>query len=203
MLEARELGVLADRLGDDLVVGIARLFIWVDRLQSLCHFALWNIENCKEGSVPYSRNVQAIVWQAATILYEAADAIAALNRARIWSKLDNPAKWAQLVAIEKRWSKDKTLKLVRDKLGAHADEVVVRSGLEAARLRRVEILMGNDITSGQASYRMGLELLLRGAGFSLTDHEQIAKTLKTDHPDFIKLVDEVFLDLLRHEGLLE
>lgn len=82
-VETKELGKIASALGEALVVAFLRLFVWADRLQSLGGFVM-RLDSKAEKS--YLRDLHAIAWTAAGVVYEAADAIQALEAAGIESK---------------------------------------------------------------------------------------------------------------------
>jgi hypothetical protein len=203
-LEVIDLEGIRQALGDELLGGFLRLFVWADRLQSLYHLAYWNDRELPRDSVAYERNLYTMVWFAGGILFEAADAIDQLAGAGVETHLSDRTAWDELRDMSRRWTNETRLRRVRNNIGFHCDPEVMKRGIEAACAegdRRI-IMAWDDETAGKTSLRAGLETLLQGMEMKVSEFGSIFEVLSEDHRRFSDLVQAVFRQVLvKHGGV--
>lgn len=203
-LEVKDLPWLREEMGERVLVAFLRCFVWADRITSIWHFHHWNTTNLPETSVAFARNLQTLVWQTAGALREAALAINGLNKAGIKGILTNPVHWDELRAMAKRWDTTKRLVDIRNKVGFHVDPATIAAGVEeASRMdQRLIVTAGDSIKGITVSRRLGLELLLSGTGMTLSEFDDLMKTIVDDSNRFGDLVELVFWDTLASLGIM-
>jgi hypothetical protein len=200
-VETRDFEALRRTLGDDLLCGLLRLFVWTDRMSSLNHLGYWSSEKLPEDSPALGRDLQTVVWFATGVLFEAAEAIQQLSDAGITSHLRSLDHWNELSAMSDRWT-GRVLRRGRNNIGFHADPQVMLRGIEAlaASGDRVQIVTSDDTTTSRSTFRLGLEALLLGTGFPLAEFERIFETLANDLGRFRDLVQLVAIEVLQYHG---
>jgi hypothetical protein len=193
-------------VGEDLLVGFLRCFVWVDRLQSIWHFHDFNIKNLPESSVAYARNSHSLASESVAVLHEAGDAVDDLNRAGIKGRLRDTARWEQLRGMAKRRKTDQRVKNFRDKVGFHVDRELMRAGLRRicaeAEGERITIMAGDDATVGRGAMGLGYIALLNGTGMEEEGYNEIIKTALDDAGPFRDLVQGTLSDLLTSMGIM-
>lgn len=202
MLETTDFERLRAALGDQVLSGFLRLFVWVDRLESLTMLGYWNIQNLPQQSVAFGRNLQTMVWFVGGALYEAARAVIQLKRAGLEARLVDLTSWHELLGFAKRWANKRELIAVRNTIAFHVDEDVIADGIAktSAGGERLPVVVGDSEKAVAASYRLGLEVLLSGTGLTLQHYETVIQTLAEDHSRFADLVAIVFYQTLNAAG---
>jgi hypothetical protein len=91
---------------------------------------------------------------------------------------------------------------MRHTIGFHVDQGLMRKGLKLAceEDRRTVILAGDGPMEGTTSFRLGLELLVKGTGFTLAEFEAVLTAVRDDSGAFGTLVQNVFIHLLKEIG---
>jgi hypothetical protein len=201
LVETRDLTALRHALGDEVLGGLLRLFVWVDRMSSLIHLGYWSNANLPAESPALARDLQTVVWFASGVLFEAADAIEQLSAAGIESQLSTRDHWNELKEMADRWTGN-ILRRGRNNIGFHADPRVMLRGIEAlaGTEEKVQISVAEGRTTSRASFRLGLEALLLGTGFSLAQFDQMFTTLAADLGRFRDLVGYVWVEVLQFHG---
>lgn len=200
--ETKDLGRLRSELGDDLLAAFLSAFVWCDRLGSAWHFHHLNLKYLEETSVAFGRNLQALTWYSAGVLYESAAAVKELEAAGVEKRLADASHWKELREMAKRWSTDKRLIRVRNNVGFHVSTKLVKRGVATAITEgdRLVIVAGDDRSAGRASRRLGLELLLKGTGMTVADFDALIEIVAADSNRFADLVEHVLLGVLKTSG---
>lgn len=201
--ETKELGKIASALGEALVVAFLRLFVWADRLQSLGGFVM-RLDSKAEKS--YLRDLHAIAWTAAGVVYEAADAIQALEAAGIESKVSDKEDWKALHEMGERWRADTVLIRLRNNIGFHIDPKVMLKGLQSAIKtgQSITIMQGDTPKAGHAYLSSGITLLIEGlaqTGIAPKDLERAITITRDDHVRLSSLVQSVLARAMTDAGL--
>ncbi len=192
-------------LGDELLCGLLRLFVWTDRASSLTHLGYWSLKNLPGGSPALGRDIQTLVWFASGLLFEAADAIQQIEAAGITAHLGTATEhWDELRKMAGRWTKNKVLRRARNNLGFHAARPEMLKGIAslAARDERVTIMESDGTTTARSTFRLGLEALLVGVGLSLRRFDALIGTIRDDWSRFPTLVQYVFMEMLHYHDII-
>jgi hypothetical protein len=200
--EAIDLDALRKAFGEDVLVGLLRLFVWADRLQSLTHLAYFTSTQLPETSCAYGRNLLAMVWFVSGSLFEAAEAIDKLEQTGFRGRLADTEPWDDLVAMALRWRTQQLLSKYRNRVGFHVDPSLIRKGLLKACKSgdRVVIMASDDDTAGRTTLRLGLDFLLRGMNLTEPTFSQTLAAIRGDQDIFGDRVQRVFVGLLKSIG---
>jgi fructose-specific component phosphotransferase system IIB-like protein len=196
------LSVLREHFDDNIVANICRALAGVDRLASLVSLANLNSQ-LPDGSHHRNRNLPTIALYLLGTMREIGRVLDDLSRARIKRALSDPAPWARLEEVRKRWMGDQAGE-VRNGIAFHlcyksADAV---RGLQrlAERKDQATIVASVGDRIADASHPLGDEVLFAAVEMSLAELEAFLLQAPEDAAHFALDLRLVIYDLLRQCG---
>jgi hypothetical protein len=204
-LETRDLPMLRQMLGDNLLVGFVQGFNAAERIDSYMHLLEMNWEVAKKDSVAQVRNLRTIVFAMFGMLYEAMDAIESLHRAGMNGMVEQSfLPWKRLQEMRVRWEKDPMLKRMRHGLGHHlGDDEEIRAGLSRIKPGKRIAVFETDGGSMRmdSAYPIALEVLMRGMNIEDKDFSAFASRAREDQSDLGLCLQTLFAELLRRKSV--
>jgi len=197
--EVRDLQKIRDALGEDILVGICRLLVGADRLDSTIRL-MHDVDSSERKDHPSSGSdrVSLFLFASATI-HEMAKAVDLLSGAFLKNRLSKAGKkkWGQLRKTLNRWNHDNDLRYVRDKMAFHIDENLIRDGV--AKLCSEGKPIGFASGFGQAHKdcrtELGTNALLAGSKFDLNAFIDLAKRVFDDHLQVPTMICDVIKEI--------
>jgi hypothetical protein len=173
-----------EALGPAVMEGFVRCFIHADRLVSMGSFAGVSRAYYGENSVPFGRDLHAVVWFTIGTLRELAlslrDLRSALVKRGIFNKDSGP--WVQFRKLEDRWDGDELFRTMRDKAAFHVDRGLIASGLQtlAREVRDLELSHGEGPKRVGSSFTLGSSVMHNGIRWELRGSDTANVTADDD-----------------------
>jgi hypothetical protein len=190
-------------LGDKLMIGFVRAFNAAERMDAIVDLYLLSTKLAPRITLRRGRNERFLIFLMHALLYEALDAVRALNGA-IREDLGDFEPWLRLRKMVKRWEGDAILKAFRHQLGHHLgdDDLIVRGldRLESGAHIVVFDTEGQGVR-GDSAYPLALDVLLRGLGIDAADFRKFVDDAQDDLSLFGECVQTVFCEVLRQKGV--
>jgi hypothetical protein len=218
-LIAPDLRAFRKALGGDLLVAFARCFIFADRIESLIAWEYLSQKHLEGHTVQQHRNFDTFLWFTFATLREFAKAATHLETELRSAGLFDEALWERsLGQHDAPWAKDSRVQLMRDKVGAHVDLTLLRTGLDAIESGKhpteenalvvlpklgpgLQLMRGDDEERRQDSaFVLGSAAILSGLGLP-SDELQRAIYEPIKKFNAAAALFDVFHDVLRRRGL--
>ena len=204
-LDVYDLAQLREAFGDDLLVAFVRAFAMAERLAALNHVMISVHSTLDRTSFRYTRDVPALLVVTWATTREAVEIVESLVTAGVESCIVDRTNLEKLLAFRTRWKGAGMRSDVRNKIGFHFDEKVVRRGLDAwttapPKGERLSLVAGDGPREGNAAFPIALQVMLAGLGITRTQVDSFAEETMDDHLDFARNAQKLFLEVLKNKN---
>ena len=177
-VKLRNLGRFEEVFGRDVLTAFCRCFVHVDRLNGLISCMYTSQDFHGRDSLPYARDLDALLWFTAGTLRELARAIQGLRsalaqRGRLAPESDP---WVILRNLEQQWENNDQYRRLRNQAAFHVDPEVIERGLKALVEEEDDVTLAHGRGSKQVDSRLTLGFLSLHNGLGL-DREDFGQFL--------------------------
>jgi len=197
--EIRDLQAVRDALGEDILIGLCRLLVGADRLESTIRL-LFDVATGGRQDLPASASDRITLFLFASgTMREMAKAVDRLSGAGLKDRLTELGKrrWGKLRRSLNHWNHDDNVCYIRDRMAFHIDEELIRDGLAAlcAEGKPVGFASGHGKAYKDGRTELGTSVLLAGSKFDLKAFEDLAKRIAPDQLQFPTMIYDVVKEI--------